>query len=115
MEGIHSDYVYRAAMLLTKFLHKTLNDEERSELNNWINTNETNRKIFEDLKNEEKLESDLKSWNQKELVIAFDRIKKRIQWHDALLRKMRILHLAALIAAIALSAVLWVIIVGSHK
>ena len=115
MEGVHSDYIYRAATLLTKFLHKTLNEEERSELNHWVNKNETNRKIFEELKNEGEMENDLKSLNQTGVVTAFDRIRRRIQFHDTLLRKMQLLHLITVILAIALSIILWVFIAGSHK
>lgn len=51
---------YRAAYLISSFLHKDLSEEEQEELDQWILASESNMQLFEDLTDEKRIDEFLR-------------------------------------------------------
>lgn len=68
----------RIAYLVSGFLQQTLTEEEKVELDNWINASDQNLRLFEDLTDTEKLQEGFKQIEKLDAAVAMHRIQGRI-------------------------------------
>ncbi len=82
---------YRVAYLIAGYIRNTLTDQEHRELDDWVNTSDQNMHLFEDLTDEQNIETNLammdkvqtdQSFKQLQEAGAFDipKRRKRIAW-----------------------------------
>lgn len=82
---------YRVAYLIAGYIRNTLTDQEHRELDDWVNTSDQNMHLFEDLTDEQNIETNLammdkvqtdQSFKQLQESGAFDipKRRKRIAW-----------------------------------
>lgn len=69
----------RIAYLVAGFLEQTLNPQEQTELDQWINASESNQRIFEDLIDTQKLKQGFMEVDELDINAAKERIGLRIQ------------------------------------
>src|SRR4029079_12655748 len=58
------EQAYRIAYLIAGYIRNILTDKEHQELDDWINSSDHNMKLFEDLTDEQNIESNL-AWMDK--------------------------------------------------
>jgi ferric-dicitrate binding protein FerR (iron transport regulator) len=76
---------YRVAYLIAGYIRNTLTDKEHQELDDWINSSDHNMKLFEDLTDEQNIESNLE-WMDK---VQSERSFKELQESGAFQKPTR--------------------------
>ena len=71
----------RVAWLVAGYLQKTLSEKEHDELDDWINANDDNQRLFEELVTPAALKKNLQDFNEPDEEAALHRIKNKIPFN----------------------------------
>ncbi|MBN8674341.1 MAG: DUF4974 domain-containing protein [Chitinophagales bacterium] len=71
---------FRAAYLISQFIQETISEEDEEELDRWMQQNERNIKIFEDLTDESMVHEFLKWYADRDTERSLQEVKQRLQF-----------------------------------
>ncbi len=71
---------YRTAYLVAGHINATLNEEEREELDNWINASDANMRLFGELTDEKNIETSLAAYKNMQVEEDLQKTKRQIHF-----------------------------------